>query len=63
MEYLKGKRTLILAALTALVNGAAAMGFTPQAYPEIADLFNLYILPPLMVWLRLQTTGPALSKE
>jgi len=63
MEFLKGKRTLILAALTALVNGVAAAGITPDAYPQVADIFNTFILPPLMIWLRMQTTGPVLSKN
>lgn len=62
MKFLKGYRTLILAALTAAVNGLGAAGITPDAYPQIAEFFNLWVLPPLMVWLRLSTTGPVAQK-
>lgn len=58
LDNLKGWRTILLAVATAIVNGLATGDVLPPAWAEI---YNLYILPPLMVILR-TFTSTAITK-
>ena len=59
LDNLKGWRTIALAVATAIVNGLATGDVLP---PEWASIYNLYVLPPLMVILR-ALTDTAITKK